>query len=154
MRCSTSAVLLIGYTFISTTLSLWFVSLPNTVFAYTNEEVVSTENTNDYVEESSSSDDYDNNIDVEQQLIDSILEQVQKLAENDDNDDSIPEEKKARLKALIQSDDTNIVGPELLKLLRDRIVDEEEVITEEEDAEEEKEYKPMGLQIWDGKLKK
>ena len=155
MRCSTSAVLLIGYAFISITLSLWFVSLPIAVFA-ANKEVVSI--TDDYVnEDETSSDDYD---DIDEEYI-SILEQVQKLVDNDNDDDnSTPEEEKLRLKELIKSvDDNNIVSPELLKLLVDSIIDEEEVVTEEDiaievDVEEEKEYNPMGLQIWDGKLKK
>jgi len=121
------------------------------VFA-ANEKVVSTENTDNEVEESSS-DDYD---DIDEEYI-SILEQVQKLAENDDVD-STPEEEKIRLKELIQSvDDNNIVGPELLKLLVDSIIDEEDdiVIKEEDDDDEAlKEYNPMGLQVWDGKCEK
>jgi len=122
-----------------------------------NEKVISTENTDDYdeeEEESSSSDDYD---DIDKEYI-SILEQVQKLVDNDAVD-STPEEEKARLMELIQSvDDNNIVGPELLKLLVDSIIDEEDdiVIKEEEDDDDEalKEYKPTGLQIWDGKCEK
>ena len=114
--------------------------------------------TDDYVnEDETSSDDYD---DIDEEYI-SILEQVQKLVDNDNDDDnSTPEEEKLRLKELIKSvDDNNIVSPELLKLLVDSIIDEEEVVTEEDiaievDVEEEKEYNPMGLQIWDGKLKK
>ena len=151
MRCSTSAALLIGYyTFISTTLSFWFVSLPITVFA-ANEKVVSITDDNVDEEESSSSDDYD---DIDEEYI-SILEQVQKLVDNDDNDyddSTLPEEETIRLKELIQSvDDNNIVDPELLKLLVESIIDEEDDIVED-NAEEEKEYNPMGLQIWDGKF--
>ena len=153
MRCPTSAVLLIGYIFISSTLLLWFVSLPIKVFAANEEAIMSTQNTNDYVEEeeSSSSDDYD---DIDEEYI-SILEQVQKLVDNDDNDyddSTLPEEETIRLKELIQSvDDNNIVDPELLKLLVESIIDEEDDIVED-NAEEEKEYNPMGLQIWDGKF--
>ena len=123
------------------------VSLPSTVCAANEKVVVSTENTDNEVEETSS-DDYD----IDEEYI-SILEQVQKLVDNDnDDDDSTPEEEKARLKELIQSvDDNNIVGPELLKLLVDSIIDEEEVVIDGDNAEEEKEYNPMGLQIWDGK---